>query len=117
MKVILLSSYGGRIPSELKTHFFGNDDSWRWGNLVGHIEAMAIPAEAKNSQDASVVQYAGAVPGIQTYLFRTDNIVISIVDVDISRPWTICKYDGAEYIQYLDYQVVFSEIGFCRLPK
>ena len=37
----------------------------------------------------------------------------SIVEVDTSRPWKIEEYDGAEYIQYLDYVVINEEINYC----
>lgn len=39
---------------------------------------------------------------------------LAIVDVDITRPWTIDVYDGAEYIKYLDYDVVDEDINYCK---
>ena len=41
----------------------------------------------------------------------------SIVEVDSSRPWKIEEYDGAEYIQYLDYVVINEEINYCDYKK
>lgn len=37
-----------------------------------------------------------------------------LVAVDISRPWTIEEYDGAEYIEYLDYDVVDKDYNYCK---
>ena len=39
---------------------------------------------------------------------------LAIVDVDITRPWTIDSYDGKEYIKYLDYDVVNEDINYCK---
>lgn len=36
-----------------------------------------------------------------------------IKEVDTSRPWKIEEYDGAEYIQYLDYEVKYKDINYC----
>lgn len=48
-------------------------------------------------------------------VYKLDGCIFSIEDVDISRPWRITDYDGAEYIQYLDYVVVNKEINYCEL--
>lgn len=116
MKVVLLSNYGGRIPKDLIS-FVTSGQSWRWGNVVQALEQKAVPAEDSNSANAKIVRYMGPDPNTKMYLFRADNISISVVDVDISRKWTIEKYDGAEYIQYLDYRVVNEAMGYCELPK
>jgi hypothetical protein len=50
------------------------------------------------------------------YYYNTSTNVIeliSIVEVDTSRPWKIENYDGAEYIQYLDYEVKHKDINYC----
>ena len=39
---------------------------------------------------------------------------LEIVEVDISRPWTIEEYDGAEYIKYLDYEITNKELNYGR---
>ena len=49
--------------------------------------------------------------------FRVENNIIILVDVDTSRPWTILDYDGAEYIQYLDFDIIDTEINYCELKK
>ena len=37
---------------------------------------------------------------------------LEIVEVDTSRPWTIEEYDGAEYIKYLDYEILDKELNY-----
>ena len=49
--------------------------------------------------------------------FRVGNNIIVLEEVDISRPWTILDYDGAEYIQYLDYDIIDAESNYCKLKK
>ena len=48
-------------------------------------------------------------------IYELSNSLYSIVDVDISRPWRITDYDGKEYIEYLDYNVVNKELNYCEL--
>ena len=50
-------------------------------------------------------------------VFKIDYNIIRLVEVDTSRPWTILDYDGAEYIQYLDYNVIDKESNYCKLRK
>ncbi len=40
-----------------------------------------------------------------------------IAEVDTSRPWTILDYDGSEYIQYLDYDIIDKDMNYCMLSK
>ncbi|MDD4779108.1 MAG: hypothetical protein PHT02_00695 [Tissierellia bacterium] len=34
--------------------------------------------------------------------------------VDISKPWTIRDYDGAEGIKYLTYKIINKELNYCE---
>ena len=115
MKVIILNNYGGRIPHEI-IPFVAGDKAWRWGKAINHIEYVAVPANSPDAETAKVVQYPGTEPNSKTYLFKSENIILSIVEVDTSRNWTIQKYDGAEYVQYLDYTVINEAYGYCELP-
>ena len=116
MKVVLLSNYGGRIPHEI-IPFVSGDTGWRWGKIIPHIEKIAVPAEKPESSNANIVRYLGPEPSEKMYLFKSENITISIVEVDPRRKWTILKYDGAEYIQYLDYKIINECSGYCELPN
>ena len=54
------------------------------------------------------------------YLMGDENIYgfvgsLIIEDVNILRPWTIGEYDGAEGIQYLDYDVIYKDLNYCEL--
>ena len=37
-----------------------------------------------------------------------------IVKVDTTKYWTIKEYDGAESIQYVDFNVIDPEIGYVK---
>lgn len=50
-------------------------------------------------------------------MFKVDKHIIMLVEVDTSRPWTILDYDGSEYIQYLDYNIIDKEANYCELRK
>ena len=114
MKVLLLSSYGGRVPRLIKSFYKRNDVSWRVGDVVSFVEVNAINNMGMNPKNIRTKVVAYDDPdGSKSYLFNDDNIVCKIVDVDTSRPWTIETYDGAEYIQYLDYNVVNKELNYC----
>ncbi len=39
----------------------------------------------------------------------------TIEDVDTTRPWHFSEYDGSEFIEYLDYEVVDKEFNYCKL--
>ena len=38
-----------------------------------------------------------------------------VEDVDTTRPWHFGEYDGSEYVEYLDYEVVDKEFNYCEL--
>lgn len=50
-------------------------------------------------------------------VYELANSFYSIHDVDISRPWRIADYDGSEYVQYLDYNIVDKELNYCKLKE
>lgn len=115
MKVLLLSSFGGRVPKIIKKFVKQNDITWRVGEVIAFIEVNAINNMGMNPKSIKTKVIAYDDPdGNKSYLFNDDNIVCKIVDVDISRPWTIATYDGAEYIQYLDYQVINTTLNYCK---
>ncbi len=39
----------------------------------------------------------------------------TVEDVDTTRPWHFSEYDGSEFIEYLDYEVVDKEFNYCKL--
>lgn len=50
-------------------------------------------------------------------LYKYNHSLYAIQEVDTSRPWTIASYDGREYIQYLDYDVVDESMNYCELKE
>ncbi|MFO1442848.1 hypothetical protein KDN24_06420 [Bacillus sp. Bva_UNVM-123] len=38
----------------------------------------------------------------------------SIVEIDTTKPWTIEEYDGAEYIKYIEYEVLDEKLNYCK---
>jgi hypothetical protein len=118
VKVVILNSWGGKIPKMIKP-YVNNGNNWRWGSVVKFIETNAINADVLEHKniEVKVVCYPGADKNSRTYLFKEDNVILSIVDVDTSRPWGIETYDGSEYVQYLDFSYIDKSINFCELPK
>ena len=118
MKVVILNNYGGSIPKFIKSYVNAGNE-WRWGKVIKFIETNAINASDLPLKDikVNVVCYPGVDKNSRTYLFKEEIIILSIVDVDTTRPWTISIYDGAEYVQYLDYEYVVKSINFCELPR
>lgn len=101
MKILLFKTYAGnKVDKELKEKLSTNNFPLnRVGTIVDYIE----------QQGKLVSRY----PEGNYYQFKTGETYF-IEEVDISRPWTILEYDGSEYIQYLDYEVVEESIGYCK---
>ena len=118
MKVVILNNWGGRIPKMLKP-YTNNGNNWRWGKVVSFIETNAVNANGLDPHNiqTNVICYPGTDANSRTYLFKNENLIVSVVDVDTTRPWTILTYDGAEYVQYLDYDYIDKHVNFCELPK
>ena len=118
MKVLIFNSYGGRIPSLIKP-FVQKGIKWRSGEVITFIEQAAVNpcGMVPHSIKTKVVKYYVSNAARVTYLFNEEKITCEIVDVDTSRPWTISTYDGAEYVQYLDYNVVDETINYCEYKR
>ena len=126
MKVIIFNGYGF-VPVSDKIAEFMNKSSFPLNRtdkkLIKYIEenskkvnmstpSFSIVKELKQSKEKLI-----KVDKDQYYCYSNIKEVpcaIRIVEVDISRPWTIEDYDGAEYIQYLDYIIENKEINYCK---
>lgn len=102
IKVLIFNNYGGNIiPSEVKNimnkSIFPKN---RTGEVIKYIESHYEPITTIN--DAT--QY-----NVET---KTEQSYFCIETVDISRPWKIAEYDGAEYIQYLDIEIIDKELNY-----
>lgn len=51
------------------------------------------------------------------YWIKTYDEFYFIAEVDTSRPWTILEYDGAEYVQYLDYSIIDKNLNYCEFSN
>ena len=130
MKVLLFIDYGPPYPTEEmqkimdKSEFPYN----RMGEIVDFIEknaekvvdysAHSLLQTKKNIGKFYLSNniYACCERKYPISCFGTNYPVttLAIVDVDITRPWTIDSYDGGEYIKYLDYDVVNEDINYCK---
>lgn len=61
------------------------------------------------------IQTNGTLVDKHRNIYQLANSFYEIKDVDASRPWTICEYDGYEYLQYLDYEIVDKNLNYGRL--
>ena len=50
-------------------------------------------------------------------VYEINNSFYCIKDVDIDRPWRITDYDGKEWVQYLDYEVIDKDLNYCELRE
>ena len=108
MKVIVLTSHGcSTLPEIFSVNY--KDKCWRVNqDLIKEIESFdwkLIKSEYMiRSRNEN---YAMPTKDGMLYFYATPNEfnafnAFEIVDVDITRPWCIEEYDGAEYIEYLD---------------
>lgn len=102
----------------------------RIGEIVDYVENNHIlyhssrfieaESELKNNRELIIkFEDTQRYKDYQSYVVYDANLYgassFSIVDVDITRPWTIEEYDGAEYIQYLDEnKLVDKELNYYK---
>lgn len=122
MKVLLFTGYGGYAATPQMKEILEKYDGIysRIGEIVDYVENnhvvydvsqyFEVEKELKKKNNKELIikfednkkhdnyQKYAIYNNIKYSNFST----FSIVEVDITRPWTIEEYDGAEYIQYLD---------------
>ena len=129
MKVIILTDYGNNsLPKEFKADY--NNKLWRMNKeLIDRIESFNWIKIGYQEKDKIVVgqnyaiDYKGNIncSNVVEYIYATSGssvpfISFCIEEVDISRPWCIEEYDGAEGIKYLDaYKCVDKELNYFEL--
>lgn len=124
MKVVILSDWDCRLPEILRPYYKGDDESWRWGEVIKFIEKNAMPWDQTyrpEKHTVAIMKYDCPYmeeEGVSVYraFGREGTVTFKIVDVDITRPWTICEYDSSEYIQYLDIVPIEPNVNFYKLP-
>lgn len=99
MKVAFISDFYSDYPEEFQS-FIPHNPEWRWKDAIEYLE---------NHPELQVTSYE---PDVAFY--RLGNRLVKVYDIDISRPWIIAEYDGAEYPQYIDHKVVNSTVNLCK---
>ena len=101
LKVLTFPSYGNKTPIELEDlmNKYTFPENRYNSKIIDFIEKTYTPI--------------GYYKSSHTTNYQIDNVLISIQEVDNSRPWKIENYDGSEYIQYLDYKIIDENSNYC----
>lgn len=125
IKVLLFSSYGSCGTTKdirwlLKKYPFPKN---RVGQIVEYIENNAISLTSDNIE-SYLKKHKNSIGKLEennTYYVYDEGInclkCLSIENVDTSKPWKISEYDGSEYIQYLDYEIVDKDLNYCKFKE
>lgn len=132
MEIIVQTSYGVYKPNKKHVEILKNKGYKHWADMGARTDKDIIEFIKKNGVELWIEALKDAGKGNDTSTIEAlrDNFNksysmpgkhyydrVSIVEVNISRPWTIKDYDGAESISYLDYNVVMPEINYCELKR
>lgn len=114
MKVIFSSNYGAlNFPEPIldlaKRVMEQDKERWRFNKeLILAIENLPIVDDyqlgtiKRHTED----EFGSWDSWVSIYEHdATKNSSLSIIDVDISKPWRISEYDGAESLRYLESEV------------
>ena len=132
-KVLIFNGYGNEIHTKEmeKIMLPLGYPRGRINEICNYIEKVAIKCDLnvyseweefvellKNNPEN--IYYFADFDETQYFIYDSEfghHCKFKIVDVDTSRPWEIQEYDGAEYIQYLDYNVIDKEFNYCKLKE
>ena len=127
-KVLIFSSFGlnSCTPEMEKILNKKRCPQNRVGEIIDYLEHKAVFMEndfdkiqdylKKDKNNLVKIEDKGR----DIYIIWDDNVhwtsSFTIKEVDISRPWTIEDYDGAERIHYLDdFELIDSQLNYYRL--
>lgn len=131
MRFLLFTGYGlSDVPECLKSILRKSKfPENRTGEIIDYLDKNAVHLEASTSEDVYKLKgYLKKNPekiaklklnykkDLYAYYDKQlkDTNTFSVVDVDISIPWTIDEYDGAEGIQYLNLKIINKELNYCE---
>ena len=126
MKVIVLSDWDPAYPMYLKPYIEKDEDGWRFNQtLIRKIEKDALPYDInyRPQRNGPYVimecdnRYCESGTKMYRFYDSRQTLMVTITEVDTSRPWTICEYDSSEYIQYLDYDVINEKVNYCKFKE
>lgn len=135
MKVLLFTNYGSdtRTPKmiEIMNKNGGYTIKGRTGEVIEYIESNCVEYEQISNDNIIEIKQKMRENHELIFTFKNfqgkyyaynsnthDSDSFSIVDVDITRPWTIEDYDGSEGIKYLDeWTLVDKEMNYYKEGK
>lgn len=125
MKILLFIDYGPNYVHPLLEHVYQKDENFpknRTGAIIDFIENYNKLIDSEKvislAHDESIIYKFNELQQYLIWNSKKNNFSIYMIqDVDITRPWTIKQYDGSEYIEYLDYNIVDSELNYCENKK
>jgi hypothetical protein len=109
-EVIIQGSYGiFQSTKEFQEYVKSCGYNW-WGEIKARTDDRLIKYIKENGLQNGLGVY---------YLYgkKSDSNIegyLKIDTVDISKPWTIREYDGAEGIEYFTYEIIDEELNYCR---
>lgn len=107
MRIIIQPSYGFFEPSKEFQDFLEKKGYSYWGEMKARTDQDVIAFVEMHYDNGSALMGKEDEWGHRHGHVR-------VVEVDIKRPWLIDEYDGAESIQYIDYEVVDPKINLCK---
>lgn len=128
INVLIFTGYGISCMSyKVQNLLINNKLCFPYNRIISEEKLKEIQLSAKNILDnfpkddinrdciVRLIEHCDNLDRIFYFRNYSTNTLESftIAEVDTSRPWKIENYDGAEYIQYLDYEVKHKDINYC----
>lgn len=105
MEILLFIDYGpNKLTKELQEEINKYPFPLCRAKIVDFIETYGQHFELSCYSDYDAV-------------YKLANSFYGIQNVDINRPWHIAEYDGKEYVEYLDYDVIDEKMNYCKLRE
>lgn len=120
MRLAFASSYTGlRIPDMFKEQIKKDSRNMRivlaecLDNLPINCNSIEY-SEFIDNESISYYKYSNDDP-VCFKLDKYNSYELEVIDVDVSKPWRVCNYDGIESIEYYPnkYKVVDKELNIC----
>ena len=127
INILIFTGYGlSCVSKKIQNLLINKDLSFPFNRIISEEKLKEIQSKAKNVLDNSydeinesciirLIEHCDKLD--RNFYFKSiyNNTLepFTIVEVDTSRPWKIENYDGAEYIQYLDYEIKYKDINYC----
>ncbi|HDR4737038.1 TPA: hypothetical protein QCR36_004092 [Bacillus cereus] len=103
IKVIIQPSFGTFKPKRDFERLIDKVGIPLW-NIAGRVNEEYVKFVEENAKH-------GVLEGTESWAY------IKIVEVDISRPWTINDYDGQESIKYVDYKFINKHLNYVQFKS